>query len=183
MKTCYYRLSIVPLHLPPLRERRGEIPSLATHYLSKYGHEFGKGDLKLSEDAMEYLLLFRWPGNVRQLANEMRRVAALAEAGAVVMPKHLNADISGVSPARKAEISRRELHTNEAIVRLDQPLATVVEHIERAMIGHALERANGAVETAAKILGLSRKGLYLKRQKYQIGHANDAHGFEADIGD
>jgi hydrogenase-4 transcriptional activator len=176
----YYRLSIVPLHLPPLRERRGEIPSLATHYLTKHGREFGKGELRLSEDAIEYLLLFRWPGNIRQLANEMRRIAALAEVDAVVMPEHLSAEIFGFSAARKMEIARHEPHENEVIVRLDQPLVAAVEHIERAMIANALSRANGGVERAATMLGLSRKGLYLKRQKYQIDTDADALEFAAD---
>jgi DNA-binding NtrC family response regulator/tetratricopeptide (TPR) repeat protein len=179
----YYRLSIVPLHLPPLRERRSEIPSLASHYLTKFGREFGKGDLRLSEDAMEYLLLFRWPGNIRQLANEMRRVAALAELGTIVTPKDLHADITGFSPVRKVEVLRPELHQNEALIRLDQPLAAVVEQIERAMIGRAMERANGVVEVAAKILGVSRKGLYLKRLKYRMVHAADTVQFAADAGD
>jgi DNA-binding NtrC family response regulator len=79
----FYRLSIVRLHLPPLRERRVEIPSLANHYLRKHAIEYRKGDLRLSEDTMEYLMLYKWPGNVRQLANEMRRLAALAETSAV----------------------------------------------------------------------------------------------------
>jgi DNA-binding NtrC family response regulator len=179
----YYRLGIVPLHLPPLRERRGEIPSLANHYLHKHGREFGKGDLRLSEDALEYLLLFRWPGNVRQLANEMRRVAALAEVGAVVMPEHLSADLTGFSVSRRTESPRREQRLDEVVVRLDQPLAAAVEHIERAMIGDALKRANGAVETAARMLGLSRKGLYLKRQKYRIEPGAEAHGAGATTGD
>jgi DNA-binding NtrC family response regulator/tetratricopeptide (TPR) repeat protein len=164
----YYRLSIVPLHLPPLRERRSEIHSLATHYLAKYALEFAKGDLRLSEDAVEYLLLFRWPGNVRQLANEMRRIAALAEVGALVMPEHLSAEISRLSAGRKADVVRRELQSDELIVRLDQPLVAAVEHVERAMIVKALGHTNGTVERAAAMLGLSRKGLYLKRQKYQI---------------
>ena len=164
----YYRLSIVPLHLPPLRERRSEIPSLANHYLSKYGREFGKGHLKLSEEALEYLLVFRWPGNIRQLANEMKRIAALSEVDAVVAAEHLSRDISGFSASRKTEIARRQARDNEIIVRLDQPLTAAVEQVERAMIISALGRADGAVEQAAQMLGLSRKGLYLKRQRYEI---------------
>ena len=179
----YYRLSIVPLHLPPLRERRGEIASLASHYLTKYGSEFRKGDLRLSEDAMEYLLLFRWPGNVRQLANEMRRIAALAEAGAVVMPEHLHAEITEASPASRMDAPRREPHGNEIIVRIDQPVAAAVEHIERAMIANALRLTDGNVERAAAMLGLSRKGLYLKRQKYQIAIGSDILQSQAGIGD
>jgi DNA-binding NtrC family response regulator/tetratricopeptide (TPR) repeat protein len=161
----YYRLSIVPLHLPPLRERRSEIPALASHYLAQFGREFAKGDLRLSEDAVEQLLLYRWPGNIRQLANEMRRIAAMAEVGAIVMPEHLSHEIS---QAPRARASRREPQGNEFIVRLDQPIAAAVEHVERAMIITALEKSNGLVERAAQLLGLSRKGLYLKRQRYGI---------------
>jgi transcriptional regulator with GAF, ATPase, and Fis domain len=61
----FYRLSIVPLHLPPLRERRVEIPTLANHYLQKFAQEYSKGDLRLAEETLEYLVLYRWPGNVR----------------------------------------------------------------------------------------------------------------------
>ena len=86
----YYRLNIVELAIPPLRERRVDIPSLANHYLKKHALEYSKGDLRLAEDTMEYLLLYKWPGNVRQLANEMRRLAAVAESGAVLMPEHLS---------------------------------------------------------------------------------------------
>jgi len=179
----YYRLSIVRLHLPPLRERRGEIPALATHYLKKHGQELRKGDLRLSEDAMEYLLLFRWPGNVRQLANEMRRVAALAEVGAVIMPEHLDTDITGGFPPRTHEAPRREMRDNEIIVRTDQPLAAIVEHVERVMIPRAIAQCGGNMERAATLLGLSRKGLYLKRQKYQIGVLEADPELDDDAGD
>jgi DNA-binding NtrC family response regulator/tetratricopeptide (TPR) repeat protein len=176
----YYRLSIVPLHLPPLRERRGEIGALASHYLTKYAREFGKGDLQISEEAMEYLLLFRWPGNVRQLANEMRRIAALTEGATIVQPEHLSIDISGFSASRKAEIAHREARNYEVAVNLNQTLSAAVEHVERAMIVNALGRANGVVERAAQSLGLSRKGLYLKRQRYQIDATPDLQGDETE---
>ncbi len=84
----YYRLNIVELRLPPLRERRADIPPLANHYLKKGAAENHKGDLRLAEDTMEYLLLYQWPGNVRQLANEMRKLAVMAEPGATLMPEH-----------------------------------------------------------------------------------------------
>jgi DNA-binding NtrC family response regulator len=70
------------------------MPRVANHYLQKYAHEYRKGDLRLAEETMEFLLLYRWPGNVRQLANEMRRMAVLAESGAVLMPEHLSPDIA-----------------------------------------------------------------------------------------
>jgi DNA-binding NtrC family response regulator len=161
----YYRLSIVPIHLPPLRERRGEILPLARHYLSKYAREFRKGDLRLDEETMDCLVLFRWPGNIRQLSNEMRRVAAMAEQGAVVMPDHLTAEI------RRSQATfapRSEPRANEVLVRLDQPVSAAIEHVERAMVINALKKTDGLLEPAAKMLGLSRKGLYLKRQRYQI---------------
>ena len=75
----FYRLNVVRLKLPPLRERRDEIPPLVDHYLRKYGDEQKKGRLTLSDETLEYLLLYSWPGNVRQLANEVRRMVALAE--------------------------------------------------------------------------------------------------------
>ena len=76
----FYRLNVVRLKLPPLRERREEIPPLVDHYLRKFGDEQKKGRLTLSDETLEYLLLYSWPGNVRQLANEVRRMVAMAEA-------------------------------------------------------------------------------------------------------
>jgi DNA-binding NtrC family response regulator len=162
----FYRLNIVRLHLPPLRERRVEIPTLANHYLRKHAQEYGKGDLRLSEDAMEYLVLYRWPGNVRQLANEMRRLAALAEAGAVLMPEHLSPEIA--ASRRTIPASERVLEPTEVVVRLDQPMAAAVQHLEQAMLQYAFKKCHGRIEDTATMLGLSRKGLYLKRQRLGI---------------
>ena len=161
----FYRLNIVHLPIPPLRERRIEIPALANHYLEKYAQENAKGRLRLAEETMEYLALYRWPGNVRQLANEMRRVAALCEVGAVVMPEHLSRNLA--ASRRTIPASERALDTTEVVVRLDQPMAAATEHLERAMLQYALKECGGMEETAAR-LGLSRKGLYLKRQRLGI---------------
>jgi DNA-binding NtrC family response regulator len=162
----FYRLNIVHLQIPPLRERRIEIPALAQHYLDKYAAEYGKGHLRLAEETMEYLVLYRWPGNVRQLANEMRRMAALCEAGAVVMPEHLSAAIA--ASRRTIPASERILDPTEVVVRLDQPMAAATEHLERAMLQYALKQCGGRMEETAARLGLSRKGLYLKRQRFGI---------------
>jgi DNA-binding NtrC family response regulator len=162
----FYRLNIVHLPIPPLRERRIEIPALAHHYLEKYAAEYGKGNLRLAEETMEYLVLYRWPGNVRQLANETRRMAALCEAGAVVMPEHLSPAIA--ASRRTIPASERTLEPTEVVVRLDQPLAAATEHLERAMLQHALKECGGRMEETAARLGLSRKGLYLKRQRFGI---------------
>lgn len=160
----FYRLNIVRLHIPPLRERRSEIPVMAQRYLQQYAMEFEKGRLRLAEDTMEYLLLYRWPGNVRQLANEMRRLVAFAERDAVLMPEHLAPEIA--ASRRTLPPSERPLDTHEIVVRIDQPMAAAVEHLERTMVLHALKACNGHVEDTAQRLGLSRKGLYLKRQRF-----------------
>jgi DNA-binding NtrC family response regulator len=140
-----------------------EIPVFALHYLRKHACEFAKGELRLAEETMEYLVLYSWPGNVRQLANEMRRLAALAETDAVLMPEHLSPEI--VAGRRTVPASERPLDANEIVVRLDQPMAAATEHLERAIIPWALKQSGGRVEDAARLLGLSRKGLYLKRQR------------------
>jgi DNA-binding NtrC family response regulator len=162
----FYRLNIVPLHLPPLRERRVEIPTLANHYLQKYALEYGKGDLRLAEDTMEYLVLYRWPGNTRELANEMRRLAVLAESGAIMMPEHLSPEIA--KSRRTIPASERILDPTEVVVRLDQPVPAAVRYLEERMVHYAMKKCGGRVEEAATMLGLSRKGLYLKRQRFAI---------------
>jgi DNA-binding NtrC family response regulator len=162
----FYRLNIVRLHVPPLRERRVEIPAFANHYLQKHAQEYRKGDLRLAEETMEYLVLYRWPGNVRQLANEMRRMAALTETGAVLMPEHLSPDIA--ASRRTIPPSERVLDPTEVVVRIDQPVPAAVQHLERAMIQYALRASGGRMEETAAMLGLSRKGLYLKRLRYGL---------------
>jgi DNA-binding NtrC family response regulator len=161
----FYRLNIIRLHLPPLRERRVEIPSFAQHYLQKHAKEMGKGDLRISEETMEFLVLYRWPGNVRQLANEMRRLAALAEPNAVVMPEHLSSEIA--ASRRTIPASERTLDPREIVVRIDQPLVAALQHVEQTMLRSVLAKAK-SVDEAARILGLSRKGLYLKRLRFGI---------------
>ncbi len=154
----YYRLNVLPIHIPPLRERREEIPALVEHFLERYGRELQKPMLRVAEDTLEYLLLYRWPGNVRQLANEIRRMAALAEPGEMLQPAQLSKDIIA---------SRRTIpvQPSEVVMPLDQTLAEATEQLERAVIERALKVSDGRNEDAAKVLGLSRKGLYLKRQR------------------
>jgi DNA-binding NtrC family response regulator len=162
----YYRLNVIPLHVPPLRERREEIPLLVEHFLDKFSHELQKPMLRVAEETLEYLVLYRWPGNVRQLANEVRRMVALAEAGAILMPEHLSSVIA--ASRRTVPAGERMLEPTEVVVRIDQPIAAATEHLERALIQRALKLCGGRVEEAAAMLGLSRKGLYLKRQRLGI---------------
>mgnify|MGYP003863768291 CR=1 FL=1 len=162
----YYRLNVIPLHVPPLRERREEIPLLVEHFLDKFSHELQKPLMRIAEETLEYLVLYRWPGNVRQLANELRRMVTMAEPGAVLMPEHLSPLIA--ASRRTVAADQRTLEPTEMVIRLDQPLAAATEHLERALILRALKLNDGKVDGAAALLGLSRKGLYLKRQRLDL---------------
>jgi DNA-binding NtrC family response regulator/tetratricopeptide (TPR) repeat protein len=162
----FYRLNVVRLHVPPLRERREEIPLLVHHFVDKFSREARKTGIRLAEETMEYLVLFKWPGNVRQLANEVRRIVALADSGAVVMPEHLAHEI--LSSRRTIPASDRPAAPTEFVVRMDQPLAAAMQHLERSMVRYALASAGDRLEDAAQMLGLSRKGLYLKRQRLRL---------------
>jgi len=167
----FYRLNVVRLKLPPLRERREEIPPLVDHYLRKFGDEQKKGRLTLSDEALEYLLLYAWPGNLRQLANEVRRMVAMAEAGSTLTPAHLSPDIQAsrrTVPAGPAAIAPDP----EVRVRIDQPLPAAVQLLEQTMVRSALDRTHGRVEEAARILGISRKGLFLKRRRWGMHQAS-----------
>jgi transcriptional regulator with PAS, ATPase and Fis domain len=154
----FYRLNVLPIHIPPLRERREEVPALVRHFVEKFGHEMQKPLIRVADETLEYLMLYRWPGNVRQLANEIRRMVAFAEPGAMLNSAHLSKEIVGTRRTVPVEPS-------EFVMRLDQPLAEATEQLERAAIQRALTASNGNNDQAAKILGLSRKGLYLKRQR------------------
>jgi transcriptional regulator with PAS, ATPase and Fis domain len=158
----FYRLNVVRLRLPPLRERREEIPPLIDHYLRTFAEQQKKGRLTLDDETLEYLVLFRWPGNVRQLVNEISRIVAYAEPDSTITPALLSPDVQAsrrtvrVLPGEEPEIR----------VRLDQPLGDAVDAIERMMVLRALERAHGNYENAARLLGISRKGLFLKRRRW-----------------
>jgi DNA-binding NtrC family response regulator len=161
----FYRLNVVRLRLPPLRERREEIPPLIDHYLRELSEEQKKGRLTLDDETLEYLVLYAWPGNVRQLVNEISRIVAYAEPDSTVTPALLSPEIQAsrrtvrVLPGEEPEIR----------VRLDQPLNDAIEAIERIMVVRALDRAHGNYENAARLLGISRKGLFLKRRRWGIG--------------
>ena len=158
-----YRLNVIRFQIPPLRARREEIPQLVQHFLRRYADEFKKGRPRPTDETLEYLLLFAWPGNVRQLANELRRVVALLEPDGEITPAHLSTEIRA---SRRTVPVEEHRANDEVVVRVDQPLATVLESIERLMVGRALEQAGGKVEDAARRLGISRKGLFLKRRRW-----------------
>ena len=163
----FYRLNVIRINIPPLCERREEIPALVEHFLERFGRELQKPMLRIADETLEYLVLHRWPGNVRQLANEIRRLVAMAEPGSVIMPAHLADDIAASRRTMPVNSSPRLF--NEVVTRIDQPLSAAVDHIERAAIQRALSMTNGRLHEAARMLGLSRKGLYLKRHRLGLG--------------
>ncbi len=156
----YYRLNVIPLELPPLRERREEIPPLAQHFALKWSHELGKGRIRVGDDLMEHLVVYPWPGNIRQLSNEINRMVATAETDVTLTLDHLPKAMRDETE----QLRRRELGL-ELSVPLGGSMDHVIAGVEREMIKHALSQNNGKVEAAAKALGISRKGLYLKRQR------------------
>ncbi len=164
-----YRLNVLKLHLPPLRERREEIPPLVQHYIRKFGDEQHKGRLTLSDETLEYLLLYSWPGNVRQLANEMRRMIALAETDATLTPALLSPEI--LASRRTVAVAPSDGEP-EIRLPLDQELPKAVEVLEQTLVRRAHQRSNGRVEEAARLLGISRKGLFLKRRRWGISAAS-----------
>ena len=159
----FYRINVVRLTLKPLRERRDEIPSLVTHFVAAAAEEFHKGYVPVAEETMERLLLYRWPGNIRQLQNEMRRMVALVEPRGTLEPDMISNEILDALPLTRPRTSRIQL-----AVSLDEKLPTAVARIETEMIRAALRTHHGRVDAVAKALGISRKGLYLKRQRLGV---------------
>jgi DNA-binding NtrC family response regulator len=159
----FYRLNVIRLEIPPLRERRDEISLLVDHFLSAAAREFKKGRVRIAEETMEHLLVYRWPGNVRQLQNEIRRMAALAEPDSVIPPAFLAPEI-----VNRGLLAQPTIHPGEIGVPIRDKLLPTLARVEREMIKAALRDHGGRVEPAARALGISRKGLYLKRQRFGL---------------
>ena len=154
----YYRLNVIPIVLPPLRERRTDIPLLVEHFLAKYADQARK---EMSEAALEVLTAYEWPGNVRQLESVIERTLLLSE-GEVITPEDLPAGVrTGMARAR----GPMELEIPDSGIDLDE--------LERGLILKALEKAAGNVSRAARLLGLSRRTLQYRMEKMQAGAAPD----------
>ena len=156
----FYRLNVIPLTVPPLRERRDEIPALVHHFVARAAQEFGKSRLRVAQETMEHLIVYSWPGNVRQLNNELRRMVALADSDSTLTPSALSQEILRATPT-----SPRANGEPEISVALTEKLLPTLSRVEREMIKAALKTNAGKVDAAARALGISRKGLYLKRQR------------------
>jgi DNA-binding NtrC family response regulator len=162
-RDLFYRLGVARVALPPLRERKDEIPALASLFLARFARECGRTGVRLGDDLIAALLLYDWPGNIRQLANEIRRVVAMAADGQTLTSGNLAPEIARAWNARPTTAAESDYPAVR--VRLDQPLALAVDELERKFIEHAMTTADGRVNEAAGLLGLSRKGLFLKRRR------------------
>jgi DNA-binding NtrC family response regulator/tetratricopeptide (TPR) repeat protein len=162
----YYRLSVIRIHVPPLRDRREEIPHLSTYFLREASERLGKPDIDLSSGALDVFSQYWWPGNVRQLKNEIQRAVALSAPGGTIEPSHLSPEIGAMRlPSIGAFPPRRSAKPTT--------LATAVEQIERDMIQAALDQARGNISETARTLGLTRRGLYLKLRRLGLDSRNE----------
>jgi hydrogenase-4 transcriptional activator len=163
----YYRLSVIRIHVPPLRQRREEVPHLATFFLREASDRLGKPDVQMGSEVLDLFAQYWWPGNVRQLRNELQRAVAMAPAGGTIGPEHLSADLTASpSTASAAGPSRVAL-------RGGQTLASVVDEIERDLIREMMTRHRGNISETARALGLTRRGLYLKLRRLGLENGPD----------
>ncbi len=156
----YYRLNVVTIALPPLRDRREDIPLLAVHFLRKYANENNKAISHVSAEAMTLLEEYSWPGNVRELENVIERAVTLTS-NPVLLPEDL--------PPKLKE----GLGGNEKGDRLTRPLT--LREVERRHIQRVLREARGNKKLAAELLGINRRTLYRIAQRYglELGSSED----------
>jgi DNA-binding NtrC family response regulator len=175
-KDLYFRLNVVTLHVPALRERRSDIPMLVNWFCERYAPG---ADLRVSSSAMKALMNYEWPGNVRELENCVERAVALGN-GTLIDLGDLPASIAGSSPlaSRPAAESAPELvsdlaasaESNASEVTASVPPSTNdLEDIERATIQRVFEQVKGDKALAGRMLGISRATLYRKLKRYNIG--------------
>lgn len=155
----FYRLNVVSLTVPPLRDRREEIPTLINHFLTVHARHAGKFIPQLTPQALERLSAYDWPGNVRQLTNELKRIVALSEDDELVDVVHLSPAIRQALPATPTS------DVTSVHVRLDRTLQEMYDDVERAAIARAMEQSLHNQADTARLLGITRKGLYLKRRR------------------
>lgn len=157
----YYRLNVIAIDLPPLRQRLEDIPALTEHFLQKYRDDSPNGNPRISEEALETLLSYTWPGNVRELENAVHRAIILAR-GQVITSQHIV--FTGAPGKAGAEIDQQVAEK----VALGMSLKDIVAETERQAIQAALDQAGGNRSQAAKQLGIYRRLLYAKIKEYEL---------------
>jgi transcriptional regulator with PAS, ATPase and Fis domain len=157
----YYRLNVVHIRMPSLREIREDIPILAKHFLNIFTSELGHRQMHFSQEAMDCITNYSWPGNVRELENEIKRAVILTESDAIE-----KTDLS-------EQIQREMQVMGSTLVRSyasgdSRSLKETVEEIEIEMIKGALEKTRGNKQKASEILGITRQGLIKKIKRYEL---------------
>ncbi len=156
----YYRLNVVSVHLPPLRERPKDIPYLARHFLQREADKMNVEPPKIEEDAMELLVGWEWPGNVRELENEIKRIAALCAGSERITAEDIKEPIRKEGKARSFEFGTD--------LNLKETVRQVTRRVERELITEAMEQTDGVKSHAANVLGISRPTLNSKLKEYDI---------------
>jgi len=152
----FYRLNVLPIHVPSLRERREDIPPLIEHFVKRFSKKMNKGINAVSENALELLIGYSWPGNVRELENLMERIVTLNESGRVEV-EDLPLEVLVNRAATPASRPEEEMNLKKAM-----------ECLEKQFIKRALRRTKGNQAKAAKILGLHRNTLFAKLNQLGI---------------
>jgi two-component system response regulator PilR (NtrC family) len=155
----YYRLHVISISLPPLRDRKDDIPVLAHHFLEKYGRENSRPDMELGADALDLMMEYDWPGNVRELENVIERAVVLGSGtriGAELIPEHV----------RSAPL----FHIPKFVVPPEGiSLKDVVTNVEKRLIESTLEAAGGVQKKAAELLKIKPTTLNEMIKRYEIG--------------
>ncbi len=163
----YYRLNVIPLEVPPLRARKGDIPLLAGQFLAKYAAKVGKPISVIAEGAANWLKDYDWPGNVRELENTIERAVALARTDQLTID-----DLAASSPPRGSSLpSAGVASTHASAADLPETGMDLAEHlanVEKEFIGKALAATGGNLTRAAKLLGMTFRAIRYKVQKYGL---------------
>lgn len=162
----YYRLNVINIRTPALRERRDDVPLLAEHFLQKYSDRFGKAITKISKEAMDLLKKYDFPGNVRELENIIERTVAL-ESGATVLPESLPQFVN--TPTGRKMVSSDGIEiTDEGI-----DLQKVLDQLEKELLVKAIHQASGVKKRAAKLLGITFRSMRYRVEKFSLGKVDD----------
>jgi two-component system, NtrC family, response regulator len=155
----FYRLNVVHLHIPPLRQRQEDIPMLAAHFIKKYATENVRGQVRITPEALKLLVAYNWQGNVRELENVMERAVILCRHN-LITPQDLPGELAPAAAEPKLDIDR--------FVPLHTPLNEALEYIEEQMIRRALEQSGQVQVRAAELLGITKSLLQYKLKKYHL---------------
>ena len=155
----FYRLNVIPVQLPPLRERREDVPLLAQHFLQKLTAESGRGGITISQEALRRLMAYPWPGNVRQLENVVERALAFSNGRSQIDVQDLSPEIQ----SQPAPTESSQVYFPEGGVDFD----SYIEAVELSLIRRSLERTQGNKRQAAKLLNLKRTTLIEKLKRLE----------------